>query len=833
MKSSLKLLALLLVPLLNLSLGSRAALASDCESSFRSTIRISAGDYIRTAQSRADSFIAPQFSNPSYEQAAQKTWSGVQGPALIQEFLVPGTSLISHALKGANEPGVVKTSSGNMVHLRLELGAESTNIGVSYNAQKENFGRSVKSYVRESAEAVILFVHGGGTNTTGHHVAAQIMDYMNPWAVDVISLDLKWHGEGARNSPESVKKELEILREYAQVLTGRMKKPVFLVGHSMGGVVADLYMRNFPNDRLFAGVVSLSTVGDVAPGQPLEIKRKLEAEIDLKNRDNEHIPADERNLGAQLARQGKISPTCGFYCDVLMTGVDWSYPAHQGAEYLPALYLIGRGDGLYQGYEKSFADGVARLKNVEFVVFDQRRDIKAKDGQKVTIGHLIFDHKPLVEFSADVPAETQRKVFEGKIDRAEFELLRSSGKLILEPQFTYDDLKSPETFVRIRNFISKITGRTLPKVEPTRDALDDVVQEYMKNLAFREFARSHVYLHMRATPEGAGLGQEISRLSKAANALSGLEKKGELTAEQREELAKLRAKNAELVAIMANKGLVSEKNQAKFQELQKALEAVKAKMTDQALGKMPQTTTVLKLEAEKIRQALNQQKKIISEVDAVVTSPGLKVARADIDQAYETLMKQDSLVRDLSSRYLLSQSQGGRFPPGLFENLPPEVREAYEGYSKLSAAYQKSLQKFDSYFLAETAAGNIEVTTGASRTKEEVVQAAREAKRLAENLKALQVELELRSQNRARHWAVQFDLQMQMTRLVEPGYFVPEVYTIEGLLNKSAAELAGASPEVLLAKRKELSSILQKIWADWNSVWAERPQGSGDSDGLY
>ncbi|MDZ4084056.1 MAG: alpha/beta fold hydrolase, partial [Bdellovibrionales bacterium] len=484
---------------------SSLAHGSDCESMFKSTIRASAGDYIRTAQVRANGVKPPQFANPAYEQKAQVTWSGVLGPKLIQDYLVPGTSLISHSLRGANEPGVVKTTTGNMVHLRADIAGEATNIGVSYNALKENLGRKVKSYVRDNAVAVVLFIHGGGSNTTGHHVGANIMDFLNPRSVDVISIDLKWHGEGSRNSPESVRQELEILRQYVRVLTGNTKKPIFLAGHSMGGVIADLYMRHFPNDDLFAGVMSLSTVADSAPGQSLAVKREREAAVERQNQSNEMIPADERNLGAMLARQGKISPTCGFYCDVMMTGVDWTMPVHQGADYIPALYVIGRGDALYQGNEAAFTNGVAKLKNVEFVVFEQRRDIKAKDGQKMTIGHLIFDHKPLVEFSADVPLETQQKVFEGKIDKAEFERLRADGRLKMEPQFTFEDLKSPEIYARIRNFISRVAGRELPKVEPSRDPLDDVVQEYLKNLAFREFAKSHSYLHRRATQAGAEL----------------------------------------------------------------------------------------------------------------------------------------------------------------------------------------------------------------------------------------------------------------------------------------------------------------------------------------
>lgn len=808
-----------IAPILLGGLGfSERSFAGECDTQFKSTLRASAGDYIRLAQGRQAGVILPQFANPSAERQAEKTWGGVKSPKQVDERLVPGTSLIGHGLNGANEPGLVKTASGNMVHLRAEFEGISTNIGVNFLALKENAGRAVKSYVRESSEAVILFVHGGGTKTTGHHVAAQIMDYMSPRGVDVISLDLKWHGEGSRTSPESIKKELEQLREIARRLTAGSKKPIFLVGHSMGGVISDLYMRHFPNDTLFKGVVPLSTVADVAPGKSLVEKRQREMAIEEHNRENPEIPADERNLGAELARAGKISPTCGFYCDVLMTGVDWSPTAQRGKEFLPALYIIGKGDALYQGNESAFQQGVASLPNVEFVVYGPRRDIKAKDGQKVIIGHLIFDHKPLIEFADGVSPEVQRKYFEGKLEKAEFERLRAEGKITLDKEFQYDDIKAPETFVRIRNFISRVAGRELPRVEVTRDSLDDVIQEYIKNLAFREFARTHQYLHMRATPEGVALGQEIAAVAKGMGPLQALEKKGEISPEQVAELKRLRAENARLLAIMANKGEIRPENQEKFQALQKQAEQLRAGMSDQALGTLPQTTSNLKLEIEKLRQAANQQKRVLNGAERLVDSPTLRQARTEIDAAYEALMKQDAVVRDLSGEYLLSSMvEPGVFRSGLFENMPEAIKQAYDTYTTMSASYQRSLARYDMILLSELATGRFTLPEG----KEAVEAAARESKRISEEIRRLQSELELRSQNRSRVWAELMNVQLQMANLVDQKHFVPEIYTVESLLNRTDIP------------RKELSSVLQKIWADWNSVWSERPVGNDAGEGLY
>jgi pimeloyl-ACP methyl ester carboxylesterase len=797
-----------------------SAIAQDCSSQFKSTLRASAGDYIRQAQSRQTHVVLPQFSNPHAEQLAEKTWGGVNAPRAIEDQLVPGTRLIGHGLNGANEPGLVKSSSGNMVHLRAEYDGLSTNIGVNFLALKENSQRAIKSYVRDSAKAVIIFVHGGGTKTTGHHVAAQLMDYMSLRGVDVISWDLKWHGEGSRTSPESIKKELELIRELTRKLTAGTEKPIFLMGHSMGGVIADLYMRNFPLDSLIKGVVSLSTVADVAPGKSHFEKRQREAEIEILNLNNPAIPADERNLGAELARAGKISPTCGFYCDVLMTGVDWSPTSHGGKKYVPALYVIGEGDALYQGNQSAFAQGVAALPNVEFIVYGPRRDIKAKDGQKVIIGHLIFDHKPLLEFESSVSSDIQKKYYEGKLEKADFERLRSEGKISLGKEFQFEDIKAPETFVRIRNFISRVTGLELPRIESVRDSMDDVVQEYIKNLAFREFAKTHQFLNMKATPAGVLLGQEIAGISKALGALQALEKKGTLNAEQAHELRRLRAENARLVGIVSNKGEVHQDRLESFQVLQKQYEHLRSQMTDQALGTIPQASSSIKLEIEKLKQTVNQLKRSVSSAERLVDSAILNRERLEVDSAYGDLMKQDEIVRNLSAEYLrMSMVEPGLFRPGLFENMPIEIKQAYEIYAKLSAVYQRKLANYETVLLTELAAGRFALP-GAGK-KESVEAAAKDIKRMNEDVRRLQIELELRSQNRARLWAEIMNLQLQMVRMIDQKYFVPEFYTVENLLSRTDLP------------RKELSSILQKIWADWNSVWAERPVGGDLGEGLY
>jgi hypothetical protein len=109
----------------------------------------------------------------------------------------------------------------------------------------------------------------------------------------------------------------------------------------------------------------------------------------------------------------------------------------------------------------------------------------------------------------------------------------------------------------------------------------------------------------------------------------------------------------------------------------------------------------------------------------------------------------------------------------------------------------------------------------------------RDIRQLSERQRAIHDELDLRSRNRANLSAEQFHAQIAMFELVSTDYFVPEIFTAESLLQNWLRPVAFKTKEQQAEARRELSSLLQKILGDWNSVWAERPQGAADGNGLY
>lgn len=775
--------------------------------------------------------VAPKYSNPQHEMMAAKTWDGIKGPEIVQAMLPDGVTLIDHALLGANEDGVVKTSSGSLVHVRAKVGDVGTNMGVNIAALKDNLHRDQKSFVRESADAVIVFIHGGGTKTTGHHVAASMMSWMNVRNYDVVSLDMPWHGEGARVSFDSVKSSLENMREYVQKYIAPSGKPIILVGHSMGGVVSDMYMRMFPNDKLFAGVVPLSTVADALPGGTAEQKLIQESIIAEKNKTNLNIPESERDLGEWLARQNKLSPTCGMFCQTLIMGINWDAPSHKGNQYLPALYVIGRGDGLYQGYEKSFA-GVAELAHAEVKIIDDRRDLKDKDGKLVSIGHLIFDNRPRVDFAADLPEATKQSILTGTIKEIEFNKLRAEGKITLDAAYKFEDISEPETFVLVKNFISKLIGKPVQRVKADISPLELVTQAYANNLAFREFAKTYVFQHMRATERTAVLGEEMSRMQQKLRHFVQIRKQnsGKLTDQEQIDQDAVSARIAELGLVLSQKGVVSAENAGRYKELQEKQNSINA--ATQLLGSERKQ---LRASLEEKKQAANRAEKSIAEFEKSLVSPPLVQLRQAKEKAFSLMMKQDEKVRELTNGYLFASHNNGQFKKGLFENIPQDTVREFEKYERVADLYQKLLRKYESQLMQEALKGNLKFTEQQATltigketvtlSKDDVEKRVREAAIVAsqanEGVQSILVRLETFEKDLTAYANQSFQIEKELAQLVGSDYFVAEYYTLEQLLSQNT--------EAARTNKDGMSGLLQRLWADWQKIWSVRIGESSES----
>jgi pimeloyl-ACP methyl ester carboxylesterase len=802
----------------------------------QSATRLTLAEYGARAAAESEHVKVPQFTTPKAEIGAAQTWIGVRGPEILQQMLPDNVVFIDHQLRGSNGDGLVKTNSGNMVHLRGFVKGIGTNFGVSLGALKDNLHRANKSFVREDADAVVMFVHGGGTKTTGHHVAASMMSYLGTRNYDVVSLDMPWHAEGPRVPISHAKESLELMRDFIREFVSPSGKPVIIVGHSMGGMIADMYMRMYPNDKLVTAVVPMSTVADAMPEGTIPQKLKRDAEIGLQNLKNPNIPEAERDLGEWLARQNKLSPTCGMFCQVLMYSIDWARPTHGGKDFLPALYLIGEADGLYQGYQQSFATGVSSLQNARLKVISKRRDIKDKTGATmIPIGHLIFDHKPMVEFSDQLPEDVKASILNGTFKKAEwdalkkkkavdvdtvtyqrmkFEELKSDGLVRVEKGVEFDDLGTPETFVLLRNFIAEVIGQPAKKVQQEVTPLEAVTQAWANNLVFRQFAKSYVYQYLRSTPAGAKLGKELEavtqRTTSVARALSADPTNVALKSEKQD----LERRREELTAILKTKGKIEPAKKHDYDSLKNEYDNFNAT----TLSSLNNQRKTLRQELVDLKSTISTNEKFVMAQVKQFSSPRLKQLNEATERAFGVMMRQDSKVRELTDAFL-SAGQSGSGKSASMDQLPDSVVREFEKFERFSELYQRLLTRLNQEIIDQTQSNAISaVDSNNPELIEQIVLKAQQIKQSSERLKLVLADLEKTDQDFAKATTRVFQLEIAMAQLVGKEFFVAEYYTVEQLLSGTV----NLTPE-------QISSLLQKIWSDWVKLWSTRIADSSDS----
>jgi acylglycerol lipase len=104
-----------------------------------------------------------------------------------------------------------------------------------------------------SAKAALLIVHGLGEHC-GRYM--NVVSHLVPFGYAVYGLDHLGHGksEGMREGIERFADYTDTLRVYTQMVKGwQTGKPMFLLGHSMGGLIASCYLLDHQAD--FRGAV--------------------------------------------------------------------------------------------------------------------------------------------------------------------------------------------------------------------------------------------------------------------------------------------------------------------------------------------------------------------------------------------------------------------------------------------------------------------------------------------------------------------------------------------------------------------------------------------------
>ena len=362
---------------------------------------------IQASRKFTNKALWPQFTSIQAEKALEAQWNQISpSPVTLYNSLLPqGARFIDHRLRNSHAPYLVKIPiEGSSLMLRLAY--RSGNKDLQTNVLLNNVGflanispnKIHKDYLMgENVPVAIVFLHGGGTKSTGGHAAESLANRFAKYKVGVFSPDLPWHGEGPRVFMGDLEAEIQALSDLVKRYI-HPEVPVFLWGHSWGASLANRVMQmsgekpeGFFHNNL-QGLIITSPSVDPAPGASYQTKKEAFEQLHseyIKNLDK--VPKNEVNIFRDIVYDGKTNPLGGLFTSLSISQIDDKLPSHRGDKFLPALMIVGTGDPLvYVGFEELFKNYYGQLNNVEAYFLDKLPLIQGNTEEKV--GHLLGDY---------------------------------------------------------------------------------------------------------------------------------------------------------------------------------------------------------------------------------------------------------------------------------------------------------------------------------------------------------------------------------------------------------------------------------------------------------
>ncbi|PJZ69670.1 lysophospholipase [Leptospira perolatii] len=199
-------------------------------------------------------------------------------------------------------------------------------------SSRDNTKLYCQAWIKPGAHRVIVVQHGFGEHSGRY---SNILDYFKDSDVNFYAMDLRGHGksEGKRGHADSFDLYVDDLAHFIREVRKREhKEKIFLVGHSMGGVVSIRYaLEGINQDYLYALVTTAAALKiPTNPFQKFQISlagflRKLSPattldanlNLSLLSRDQEVVKAYAEDplvhgkislsMGYELFQQGKIA----------------------------------------------------------------------------------------------------------------------------------------------------------------------------------------------------------------------------------------------------------------------------------------------------------------------------------------------------------------------------------------------------------------------------------------------------------------------------------------------------------------------------------------------
>ena len=359
--------------------------------------------------------LFPSFVDPIKERALVNKWNErVPAPPLLEAALPDGVYFLKHqqyqpgsqtAVK-LHEPGDALIARASYIYEGREFHA---NVVFSIRALQSNMNTGKKWLVRPGAKAAYLFLHGGGTKSTGSHVGSGQVTHLRKYDVDVVSVDLGWHAQGHREFLY-FESEIKAIAVFVQKYFPP-NVPVFVGGHSYGSIFSEklMTMTDRPREEFFfhenlKAAFIFSTAVDAAPGKSMKEKEEAfsRIEIDINHNRQDEMPEAEKDLNKKIILAGKLSPLGNWYASGMIWQLDQSPPVHKGREYIPVYVAVGYYDGLVNsgGFKDLYAKrydkrhgGLLNVKDYKVLNWLRHRNSEDKNDPSalVKVGHMLSD----------------------------------------------------------------------------------------------------------------------------------------------------------------------------------------------------------------------------------------------------------------------------------------------------------------------------------------------------------------------------------------------------------------------------------------------------------
>lgn len=745
----------------------------------------SIANYLHQVTAEQDASRNPTFIDPVKELALTEQWTGTQdAPRMVRDTLLPGMRLLNFQLLAADQ-GVVKVGDpGGFTSFRFENTWKgknmSTNMGMPIEAIIARTLEGSPYLVPSSAKAVWIFYHGSGTKTTGHHVAAAKSNYFASRGVVTISMDAPFHGYGPRALDLS---PIEFVQWLVHFRNQYIPKgvPVFLDGHSGGGLLADIVMRLSDRPDLgintaFAGLANLSGPIDAAPGKSLAEKAAAESRLTDNMDLMSLVPPAELDLNVKLLMDGKISALGGVNAEAMGSVVNWQMPAHRGSEYLPTLVVMGQRDALYLGKEQILEEHTTALSNTEVHILGMRTDYKGRDGH---IGHMIFDHyRP--------------------------------------------GTKEFETFTLLREFMERIIGQELPSIpnyffqgmnQTNTGIVTRVVQSYYINLAFRKFADQYEHVSRISSPLIEQMGKRTSEVGKRLKELEGRLKKPDVTDGEKAQIEILRAE----MSLMRLKQTSTWIPDGPLHDFATANVALRQRLEAELKAKIALTKSrvqeITPLRADqKQKQALHQRNvRDFAELEGM-KSQEVKDAEAAFEESLQVMLDLQIAMNNRNSEMVNRMAETGDYtinPPTTLIDLYTRLSEAYAHFNRERAQLDNAL---------ELAIGRGEYTPEAQEifmelygNMESFVRGDAARPGILDRVNHLQLKIDEVDREVSRLNDQIADALELYLNFVTPDLFTINRTTLGREMDYPIADLVQHSPKI------------DPVWTVWSNLWKSRP----------